>query len=144
MNNFLAIAGTIDSYIRIKEMKPTWYCVPFHAMPNDNIFFYSTQKIANKDSGVFAKYSIQNLDKTNDTYCVKYGNRDFGNKLVYAEINPYKLFEKPLAVKYMKSSGALQLSSFISRNFQGTCFEVSVLEAAEIERLIANINKIKE
>jgi hypothetical protein len=142
MNYWIAISSNLDRRkTKNAQLANTWWCFPTRATPGDLVAFYLPRSVNGTYHGVYAIYEVVSSihpKHSRNHYCSAYRSKN--ESLKYAEVRPVKHFVKALTCSTMKNS-SLKTSPFVRRNFQGTIFQITQNEFAEITRMLDSINE---
>ena len=137
MNYWIGVIGKKLTYERFLKETNTWFCMPHNSSINDLIIMYVSRRLTNKNSGFFAIYKIESIDKTKDSECFQYGMMSgMGLKTFYTNVNLVKKIEMPISFEKASKHALLANARFIRRKMQATYFPISQSEYALIESLI--------
>lgn len=123
MRYWISVIGTSTTLSRLSDNQELWFCFPKIAASGDKVMMYKTRRLSKNQNGLFSSYIVGERDHTKDSQCSRYGNLET-NLYSYSLIK-VKDFAQPISITKIKESKLLEGSSFISKNAQGTIFEIS-------------------
>ena len=137
MNYWIGVIGKKLTYERFLKESNTWFCMPNNSSIGDLIIMYVSRRLSSKNSGFFAIYKIESIDKSKDSECAQYGSMSgMGSKTFYTNISLVKKIDTPISYEKASNHHLLAHSRFIRRKMQATYFPISQSEYTLIESLI--------
>jgi len=130
---WLGVVANRDGFERLSNEKETWWCVPTVTKPNDLLFMYCAKALSLANQGVFALFQITKIDDGYDSECARYGSTSGFGRPVFANITLVNRRSTPLRPTTMRADPILARAKFMTRNFQGTIFQLQRIELARIK-----------
>lgn len=123
MKFWIGVIGSNTSLKRLLDEHDKWFCFPLGANEKDRIVMYKTRRLSNSKNGFFATYFVGSRHQNKDSECTRYGSRDLN---LYSHLlESDKVFNNPISISKIKDSKIFFGTSFISKNAQGSIFEIS-------------------
>ena len=109
----------------------SWFCLPKTANKKDFLLFYLSGKVSKNENGIHYSSEILSLNNNLDnTKCNAYGYNN--QNLFQFFIKSASKLNSTVKLSQLKNESLFLHSQFVSRNAQGTCFEINNLQHEKI------------
>jgi hypothetical protein len=115
--------GLKNSLNRFVDGQDTWFCLPLKSAAQDKLVMYVTRRLSEKSNGFFAAWEVTSRDPEKDSECTRYGSH--GINLYRVNVRQFSKFKQNITLKELKKEPLFKTSSFVTKNAQGTVFQLS-------------------
>jgi len=138
MKYWICVVNNGRSLESILDELNSWFCLPKTANKKDFLLFYLSGKVSKSENGICYRSEVVSINSNLDnTKCNAYGYNNL-NLFQFSIKSAYKL-NSTVKLSQLKKESLFLNSQFISRNAQGTCFEINMLQFNKVIELSSNI-----
>jgi hypothetical protein len=136
---WICVVNNNRSLETVRDELNSWFCLPKSANKKDFLLFYLSGKVSKSENGIQYSSEILSLnDNLDNSKCNAYGYNN--QNLFQFFIKKAKKLNYTVKLTQLKKENLFSHSQFISRNAQGTCFEINMLQYKKILEMSNLIN----